>query len=208
VGRGLANGKGRKCGRGQKGFKARQAAASPNRAFEGGQSGIVKALPKIGPQTARPVAMQVLAVEKVVNWVRRGRLPAHQPITLVELIRSGCVSRLPKAGVHLVRLTEAPIPMVLDVQVNGASADVIRAVEAVPGGKVSTCYYDRLWVEGQLAPERFAVPPVSPRLPPSMALMSRYADPAQRGNLAPLFAGLDRKQTVVKVRSLLGLSLA
>jgi large subunit ribosomal protein L15 len=49
VGRGKA-GKGKTAGRGMKGFKARQRRATPTPGFEGGQSGIIKALPKIGLQ--------------------------------------------------------------------------------------------------------------------------------------------------------------
>lgn len=50
LGRGSA-GKGKTAGRGMKGFKARQSRSTPTPGFEGGQSGIIKALPKIGLQS-------------------------------------------------------------------------------------------------------------------------------------------------------------
>ena len=50
LGRGQANGKGKRGGRGNKGYKARNHRAFPTPGFEGGQSGLIKALPKIGHQ--------------------------------------------------------------------------------------------------------------------------------------------------------------
>lgn len=48
VGRGERSGKGKTAGRGQKGWHARASKSRPVPGFEGGQSGILSAIPQIG----------------------------------------------------------------------------------------------------------------------------------------------------------------
>src|SRR6476661_743748 len=90
IGRGHGN-KGKKAGRGTKGYKARRARATPTRGFEGGQSGIIKALPKIGRQTGlNPKKFHSkLYLDTLQYLLDTGKLDGSKAIGLRELYAVG-----------------------------------------------------------------------------------------------------------------------
>lgn len=88
VGRGISAGDGKTAGRGTKGQKARTGANSNvPRTFEGGATGMVQRLPKLGGFTShriKPVTVNLAVLEKAFD--------GSAPITMVSLVEMGIVS--------------------------------------------------------------------------------------------------------------------
>lgn len=131
VGRGIGSGKGKTCGHGTKGQKARTGVAI--NAFEGGQMPIYRRLPKRGfnnPFT-RDIAEVTLAT--LERAVKRGAIDAAKPVT-EDALRAGGVVKKRCDGVRL--LAKGELQAKLTLEVSGASATAIAAVEKV-GGSVT-----------------------------------------------------------------------
>ena len=124
VGRGIGSGKGKTCGRGQKGQKSRSGVAVHG--FEGGQMPIYRRLPKRGFKN--PFAKE-FAVQKAVD---AGKLSADA-IDLASLMSAGIVTKA-LDGVRL--LARGAITSKVTVSVNSASKAAVAAVEKA-GGKVN-----------------------------------------------------------------------
>lgn len=132
VGRGIGCTKGKTCGRGVKGQKARTGVSING--FEGGQMPIHRRLPKRGfnPLTSRPYAEVNLG--QLQRWIDAGRLDIKQPITEAVLLESGLVRRK-LTGIKLLAKGEVKAKVTLEL--SKASAAAIKAVEKA-GGKVTT----------------------------------------------------------------------
>lgn len=127
VGRGEGSGKGKTCGRGTKGDKAR--AGHKRRAyFEGGQMPLHRRLPKKG-------FTNVFAKEfETINLERLGELQAGTEVTAEFLLAHRLISRVGKDGVKL--LGRGDIGVALHVKlarVSGSARDKIVAA----GGTVT-----------------------------------------------------------------------
>ncbi len=83
--------------------------------------------------------MAPVNLDKIQNWIDQGRLNPSEPITLVELCRSGLVGR-PKDGIKLLANGAAQLKTPIHVVVSRASQAAIAAVEAI-GGSVTTRFY-------------------------------------------------------------------
>jgi large subunit ribosomal protein L15 len=133
VGRGIGSGKGKTCGRGVKGQKARTGVALNG--YEGGQLPIYRRMPKRGfvnifRKECAPVNLAALA-----RAIEAGRLDAGQPITEETLRQAGLVRGGAVAGVRL--LGKGEISKAVNITVAGASASAIAAIQAA-GGSVTT----------------------------------------------------------------------
>ena len=131
VGRGIGSGKGKTCGRGVKGQKARTGVSI--RGFEGGQMPLHRRLPKRGFKTMFPKDFAELNLGRLQQAIEAGRLDAAKPITEAMLLDAGVVTKS-KDGVRL--LGKGEIKAKVSLTVAGASASAIAAVEKA-GGKVT-----------------------------------------------------------------------
>lgn len=131
VGRGIGSGKGKTCGRGVKGQKARTGVSI--RGFEGGQMPLHRRLPKRGFKTMFPMDYAELNVGRLQAAIDDGRIDAKAPITEDMLLENGVVSKS-KDGVRL--LGKGAIKAKVEIAVAGASASAVAAVQKA-GGKVT-----------------------------------------------------------------------
>lgn len=131
VGRGIGSGKGKTCGRGVKGQKARTGVSI--KGFEGGQMPLHRRMPKRGFKTMFPTDYAELNIGRLQEAIDDGRLDPKTPITEELLLENGVVSKS-KDGVRL--LGKGQIKAKVTIEVAGATASAIAAVEKA-GGKVT-----------------------------------------------------------------------
>ncbi|MBO8126505.1 MAG: 50S ribosomal protein L15 [Firmicutes bacterium] len=125
VGRGIGSGLGKTSGRGQKGQKARSGGGKGPQ-FEGGQTPLVRRLPKRG-------FTNVFKKEyAVINLKDLEIFEEGTEVTPELLLEKGMISKA-KDGVKLLGTGE--ISKALTVKVNGISKSAARKIEAA-GGKV------------------------------------------------------------------------
>jgi len=131
VGRGIGSGKGKTCGRGVKGQKARTGVSI--RGFEGGQMPLHRRLPKRGFNNIFAKDYSEINLERLQQAIESGKVDAKQPITAESLIKAGVVAKA-KDGVRLIGKGE--LKAKIEMTVAGASKSAIAAVEKA-GGKVT-----------------------------------------------------------------------
>ncbi|MBP7252417.1 MAG: 50S ribosomal protein L15 [Alphaproteobacteria bacterium] len=131
VGRGIGSGKGKTCGRGVKGQKARTGVAL--KGFEGGQMPLHRRLPKRGFKNIFAKDYSVINLGRLQAAINAGQVDAKQEITGAALIASGLVKPA-RDGVRL--LGKGEITSKVTIRVAGASQSAIDAV-AKAGGKVT-----------------------------------------------------------------------
>ncbi len=133
LGRGIGSGKGKTSGKGVKGQKAREGVALNG--FEGGQLPIYRRLPKRGFVNVNRKEYAPLNLGSLEAALESGKLEAGVTITEASLKAAGLV-RLGKVdGVRL--LAKGTISKAVTIEVSGASAAAIAAVEQA-GGSVKT----------------------------------------------------------------------
>jgi large subunit ribosomal protein L15 len=133
LGRGIGSGKGKTSGKGVKGQKAREGVALNG--FEGGQLPIYRRLPKRGFVNVNRKEYAPLNLGTLDAAFEAGKLDAGQPVTEAILRDAGLV-RLGKVdGVRL--LAKGSITRAINIEVSGASAAAVAAVEQA-GGSVKT----------------------------------------------------------------------
>ena len=130
VGRGIGSGKGKTCGRGQKGQKSRSGVAVNG--FEGGQMPIYRRLPKRGFKNPFAKEVAVVNLDTIQKAVDAGKLNAAA-IDVAALMNAGVISK-ELDGVRL--LARGAITSSVTISVNSASKAAVAAVEKA-GGKVN-----------------------------------------------------------------------
>jgi len=131
VGRGIGSGKGKTCGRGVKGQKARSGVSI--RGFEGGQMPLHRRLPKRGFKSLFPKDYAEINIGRLQEAIDDGRIDIKNPITEDFLLENGIVSKS-KDGVRL--LGKGQLKAKVDITVTGATASAIEAVKKA-GGKIT-----------------------------------------------------------------------
>ncbi|MBL4601706.1 MAG: 50S ribosomal protein L15 [Emcibacteraceae bacterium] len=131
IGRGIGSGKGKTGGRGVKGQKSRSGVAI--KGFEGGQMPIHMRLPKRGFNNINAKTFVAVNIGRLQEAIDAKKIDAKKPITIDVLKASGVVTRV-KDGVRL--LAKGEIKAKVNIEVSGASAAAIAAVEKA-GGSVS-----------------------------------------------------------------------
>eukprot|EP00571_Detonula_confervacea_P013104 CAMPEP_0172310106 /NCGR_PEP_ID=MMETSP1058-20130122/11293_1 /TAXON_ID=83371 /ORGANISM="Detonula confervacea, Strain CCMP 353" /LENGTH=346 /DNA_ID=CAMNT_0013022869 /DNA_START=125 /DNA_END=1165 /DNA_ORIENTATION=- len=163
VGRGIGSSKGKTCGRGHKGQKAR-AGGGVHPTFEGGQTKFYKRLPKIGKMKNSKFKLELISlnVGKVQDYVTMGRLIPERSdgvITMKDFVNAGMFpSSSIKSGVKLLGDGKQFLKDKLLIEVPWASASAIEAIES-KGGFVTTVHYNRLAMRALLKPHKFAMKP-------------------------------------------------
>ena len=130
VGRGIGSGKGKTCGRGHKGAKAR--AGTAIKGFEGGQMPIYRRLPKRGFRLHMPKRFAEVRLSRILELIEQGRLDGKKPIDEEALVNAGAVRRR-KRGIRV--LGPADKAAAITLKVSHATASVVAAIEKA-GGKV------------------------------------------------------------------------
>ncbi|MEI8394215.1 MAG: 50S ribosomal protein L15 [Rhodospirillaceae bacterium] len=131
VGRGIGSGKGKTCGRGVKGQKARTGVAI--KGFEGGQMPLSRRLPKRGFNPLVVADYAEVNVGRIQQAIEAGRLNGSEPVTALTLQGAGLV----RDGQSRVRLLgKGTISAKLTICVTSASKGAIALVESA-GGNVS-----------------------------------------------------------------------
>lgn len=131
VGRGIGSGTGKTAGRGVKGQKSRSGVSLIG--FEGGQMPLYRRLPKRGFNNIFAKKFAVLNIGRLQKAIDEGKVDAKKPINAQTLVESGVVRRS-FDGVRL--LAKGEIKAKVDIEVAGASAAAVAAVEKA-GGKVT-----------------------------------------------------------------------
>jgi large subunit ribosomal protein L15 len=131
VGRGIGSGKGKTCGRGVKGQKARTGVSI--RGFEGGQMPLHRRLPKRGFNNIFSKDHAEINLNRLQDAIESGKVDAKQMITYDTLLAAGVVAKA-RDGVRL--LGKGEIKTKVELTVAGASKGAIAAIEKA-GGKVT-----------------------------------------------------------------------
>ncbi|ACK49533.1 ribosomal protein L15 [Methylocella silvestris BL2] len=128
VGRGIGSGKGKTCGRGVKGQKARTGVAI--KGFEGGQMPLHRRLPKRGFYNPFGLDYNEINLGRLQEAVDAGRIDVAAVVTNESLIASGLISK-PRDGVKILGVGE--LKAKLSFQVAAASKSAVAAIEAAGG---------------------------------------------------------------------------
>ena len=143
VGRGIGSGKGKTCGRGVKGQKARTGVAI--KGFEGGQMPLHRRLPKRGFWNPFRTNYNEVNIGRIQEAIDAGKLDPETVVTNESLIAGGVITK-PRDGVKILGVGKLEAKLVFEVA--AASKSAVAAIEAA-GGSI------RL-----LAPPVAAPPPV------------------------------------------------
>jgi large subunit ribosomal protein L15 len=128
VGRGIGSGKGKTCGRGVKGQKARSGVSI--KGFEGGQMPLHRRLPKRGFNKHNRTKLAELSLERLQAAVDSGKLIAGSNVDTAMLVATGVIRRA-LDGVRLVGT--GTLTTKLNLSVYGASSGAKAAIEALGG---------------------------------------------------------------------------
>lgn len=131
VGRGIGSGKGKTCGRGVKGQKARSGVAI--KGFEGGQMSLLRRMPKRGFTNFTSKCFAEVNLDDIQEAVDSKKISAAKPIDAAVLVEAGIIRRA-EDGLRLLGGRHAPKAK-LTIVATGATAGAVAAVEKA-GGKV------------------------------------------------------------------------
>lgn len=199
MGRGIGSSKGKTCGRGHKGQKAR-AGGGPGPLFEGGQTPFYKRIPKRGFTNVHKEEMLPLNVGTLQDYVDMGRLrvpgPEDPPLTMKDFVDAGIAKNNSiKHGMKLLSKGKERLITPLKIEVSRASSAAIQAIETI-GGEITTVHYNRLALRALLKPHKFDIIPKRARPPPK--LMTYYTNYDKRGYLSPQIQLRDLKKKLNK----------
>lgn len=128
VGRGIGSGKGKTCGRGHKGQKARSGVAI--KGYEGGQMPLYRRLPKRGFNN--PFAKKIVNVtlRQIQNAFDKKQLESKKPVTEDALVEARVVRR---KGDGIKLLAKGELTTKADIQLTAASKGAEDAVKKAGG---------------------------------------------------------------------------
>lgn len=127
VGRGIGSGKGKTCGRGTKGQKARTGVAI--KGFEGGQMALIFRLPKRGFVNIFRKGCHLLSFKLIERFIASGKLKADE-INLKTLFDSGLIKTI-SMPVKIVATGE--LKSKVNVEINAVSASAREKIEKLGG---------------------------------------------------------------------------
>lgn len=130
-GRGLGSGKGKTCGMGQKGQKARSGVAI--KGFEGGQMPLFQRLPKRGFNNIFGKNYSTVSLGRLQDALDKKMIDAKGVIDVDALVNAKVISKK-LDGVRV--LATGTIKSKIEITVAGASAAAVAAIEKA-GGKVN-----------------------------------------------------------------------
>lgn len=187
VGRGIGSSKGKTCGRGHKGQKARSG-GNIHPTFEGGQTPLYKLFPKRGFNNKEfAMKMEPLSVGTLQTYIDMQRIfPAQDKIlNLHDLVKAGLFK--PNAIEHGVKLLSdgsERLKQPIDIYISRASTAAIDAIEAA-GGTVTTVHYNQLALRQLVRPHKFANKLAIKQARPPPKFQPYYTSWSRRGYLHP-----------------------
>ena len=128
VGRGIGSGKGKTCGRGVKGQKARTGVAI--KGFEGGQMPLHRRLPKRGFTPPSSIDYNEVNLGRIQIAVDAGKLARDVPVTIEALVAAGVCAK-PRDGVKILGMGEMSVSLTFEVA--AASKSAVAAIEKLGG---------------------------------------------------------------------------
>ena len=128
VGRGIASGKGKTSGRGQKGQKSRTGVAI--KGFEGGQMPIHRRLPKRGFVNVFRVEYQEINLSSIQSWVDSKKVKADTKITKELLVQLNVIKNI---NVPVKILAQGKITSALKIEADKASKAAVEAFQKAKG---------------------------------------------------------------------------
>jgi large subunit ribosomal protein L15 len=131
VGRGIGSTKGKTCGRGVKGQKARSGVSI--RGFEGGQMSLLRRMPKRGFKNFTSKCYAEVNLDDVQEALESKKISAAKAIDVATLLEAGIIS-CSGDGLRLLA-GRLPVKTKLTFVATGATAGAVAAVEKA-GGKV------------------------------------------------------------------------
>ena len=131
VGRGIGSGKGKTCGRGVKGQKARTGVAI--KGFEGGQMPLHRRLPKRGFWNPFATDYNEVNLGRIQAAVDAGKFDPAFAVTIESLIAAGVCAK-PRDGVKI--LGKGTVTARLAFSVAAASKSAVAAIEQAGGSIV------------------------------------------------------------------------
>lgn len=99
VGRGIGSGKGKTCGKGHKGQKARKGVAING--YEGGQMPLYMRMPKRGFNAWKPTKLNSVSLKRLQDALDTKKFDAKTEVTAESLKEAGVINRL-KDGVKII----------------------------------------------------------------------------------------------------------
>ncbi|MCO5570322.1 hypothetical protein L7F22_024041 [Adiantum nelumboides] len=153
LGRGIGSGRGKTCGRGHKGQKAR--GRGPRLGFEGGQTPLRIRLPRRGFTNPFSLNFKPVNLKSVAERIEQGVLDSEDLITMKTLKDAGLVGKQIKDGVKLLGAGADKFALPLHFEVSRVSKKAKAAVEAA-GGSVTRVHYTKLGLKALTKPEWFA----------------------------------------------------
>lgn len=140
VGRGIGSGKGKTCGSGHKGQKARTGVAI--KGFEGGQMAIIHRLPKRGFKNFRRIEFKVINVDQIEKLIKNNVLNPEK-ITKLDLLNCGLISAFYRP---VKILAKGDLTHKINIEIDGCSLSAKEKIESL-GGTVKE--YDYLGMQAQ-----------------------------------------------------------
>ncbi len=128
IGRGIGSGKGKTGGRGGKGQTARTGVAING--FEGGQMPLHRRMPKRGFNKPNRDSYVVINLSTLEKAFEAKKIDGKSALTAESLIEAGIIRRS-RDGIRL--LAKGALTRKVDIEVSGASAAAIAAVEKAGG---------------------------------------------------------------------------
>jgi large subunit ribosomal protein L15 len=134
LGRGIGSGKGKTCGKGVKGQKAREGVALNG--FEGGQLPIYRRLPKRGFANRSRKNFALVRLDRLAHALSSGRISSSESVTQETMRGAGLIGKSRLDGVRIVLGSGFNLQSPINVVVAGISASARAAIEA-SGGMVT-----------------------------------------------------------------------
>eukprot|EP00548_Thalassiothrix_antarctica_P007839 CAMPEP_0194136106 /NCGR_PEP_ID=MMETSP0152-20130528/6137_1 /TAXON_ID=1049557 /ORGANISM="Thalassiothrix antarctica, Strain L6-D1" /LENGTH=263 /DNA_ID=CAMNT_0038832619 /DNA_START=190 /DNA_END=977 /DNA_ORIENTATION=+ len=186
IGRGIGCSKGKTCGRGHKGQKAR---GKVHPWFEGGQTNFIKRIPKRGMKNRNATPMLGINLGKIQDYIDMGRLdPTYysevRPLNMKDMVDVGIVGKANSIqhGVKILADGANRLRTPIRIEASRASESAIHAMESI-GGEITTVHYNRLALRALLKPHKFSILPKRAKPPPR--LLPYYQSYKNRGYLSP-----------------------
>lgn len=153
LGRGPSSNKGKTSGRGQKGQKAR---GKVKPWFEGGQTPIYKLFPKIGFKNTSARPLDVLNLDRISWFHRKGRLNLDdgEVLTMKKMNDSGLIRGKIKYGVKLLATGQYQYNLPWKIEASAASKKAIKSIENA-GGSFVARYFTPLSLKAHINPNWF-----------------------------------------------------
>jgi large subunit ribosomal protein L15 len=130
VGRGIGSGKGKTCGRGVKGQKSRSGVAI--KGFEGGQTPIIKRLPKRGFNSLSPKKYNIVNIYDIEVLLLDGRLNESEVITKEKLVEIGLIKNS-KLLVKLLSISSEDFAIPLSFKLDSYSSKTKELIKKAGG---------------------------------------------------------------------------